>query len=98
MHIWKIISNDSNSLSKINKVSQTILEIYSPIITDVNVWELLALKEHKDVFEKNGFYFEFVNDDNSWTGNRIKLLTLPFSKNVTFNVDGKILLLIFYRF
>ncbi|CAI2382786.1 unnamed protein product [Moneuplotes crassus] len=57
-----------------------------PINHDVNVCELLALKEHEDVFVKNGFRFEFDNSDKE-TCNRIKIKTLPYSKNIQFTVD-----------
>ena len=71
---------------------------FRPLITDVNVCELLALKEHKDIFKKNGFEFSFVEEENQETCNRISIKTLPYSKNVQFNVDGKWMIVYAFRF
>ena len=54
-----------------------------PIKVQVGVTEVLALELHKDVFFKNGFKFEKVDDDTQ----TFLLKSLPISKSVTFNED-----------
>jgi hypothetical protein len=44
------------------------------------------LSEHRDVFENCGFRFEM--DDAKPAGQRVKLLGVPFTKNVQFGAEG----------
>ena len=48
----------------------------------------IILMDNIEIFKKNGF--DFIIDELSASGQRVKLLTAPVSKNWNFGKDGKI--------
>ena len=63
--------------------SQTLLK---PIEIELSVAEILTLNIHEDTFAMNGFKVTKRNPEDD--GDNIWLIkTLPYSKNVQFNVD-----------
>ncbi|OWB59407.1 hypothetical protein B5S31_g1912 [[Candida] boidinii] len=56
-----------------------------PTVLDLNVVEELIVINNPDLFEKNGFKIQV--DESLQPGNRVKLLSLPYSKDVIFGLD-----------
>lgn len=70
-------------------LQQTTQLHQQPLIHPLNVETSAALElviaEHLDVFARNGF--KLTVDREASAGNRVKLLSVPFSKSVRFGVD-----------
>ncbi|GME68324.1 unnamed protein product [[Candida] boidinii] len=56
-----------------------------PTVLDLNVVEELIVINNPDLFEKNGFKIQV--DESLQPGSRVKLLSLPYSKDVIFGLD-----------
>ncbi|XP_022149528.1 DNA mismatch repair protein PMS1 isoform X2 [Momordica charantia] len=57
-----------------------------PLRLELSAEEEVVVSIHMDVIRKNGFTLE--EDPHALPGNRFKLKAVPFSKNITFGVEG----------
>eukprot|EP00002_Diphylleia_rotans_P004461 TRINITY_DN1329_c0_g1_i18.p1 TRINITY_DN1329_c0_g1~~TRINITY_DN1329_c0_g1_i18.p1 ORF type:complete len:231 (-),score=45.75 TRINITY_DN1329_c0_g1_i18:269-961(-) len=57
-------------------------KLISPIEMELTVSEEIIVRDHLHIFKQNGFDFEF--DDQAPTNKRVKLVSIPHSKNTQF--------------
>ncbi|XP_038899186.1 DNA mismatch repair protein PMS1 isoform X2 [Benincasa hispida] len=57
-----------------------------PLRLELSAEEEVVVSIHMDVFRKNGFTIE--EDPRALSSNRFRLKAVPFSKNITFGVEG----------
>ncbi len=53
---------------------------------ELTVTEESTIMDNLDIFRKNGFHF--LIDENAPMRQRVKLVSIPFSKNKQFGVEG----------
>lgn len=59
----------------------------SPLTIETSPAEEIIIKDHFYVFQSNGFKLEYLDNETVLPGRRIRLLALPYSKNIEFGVN-----------
>ena len=58
----------------------------SPLILETSAAEELVIQDNLDVFQQNGFKLEYIDNEAIPPGQRIRILSLPYSKNIEFGI------------